>query len=199
MNIKSFSSHYNGKIDLQKDKNGYTLLVNSYMQSGRNIEFIWDETFDQLIPKLNLQKILLFGFAGGSIITPLRKKWPDANITAIEIDPVMIKLAREYFPQNTKGVKLINGDAIKFITKLKAEKAYDLVIVDCYIGSTQPQQSTLIPFLVKLKILAGTVLLNQLFLPNQKNEIKKIAFLKTLDTLYSVKILKLPYNIIIEF
>jgi len=198
MTTQRFQSHYNDIIYLKKEENGYTIIVNEYIQSGTAIERIWDEAFEKLISNYkNTNKILILGFAGGSIMKPINSYFPKAEVYAVEIDPIMITLAKKYFPENTKDVKLIESDAIKFIKKTKQK--FDLIIVDCYLGDAQPQDTNSINFFVKLKTLTPTVLLNQLFIPTQKNELGKISFVKELDNLYKVTALKLPYNIIFKF
>lgn len=192
-----FSSKYNGQIELVSTQNGYSVIVNNIIQSGVDIEAIWNEAFEKLITdKQSIKNVLILGFGSGSIIKPLRKFWPDSQITGVEIDKTMLSIAQEYFSENLDGVTLISNDAIKFVNTTK--KTYDLIVVDCYVGNKSPPELSSMKFLLKLKTLSKAVLLNQLFIP-QKGELQKIDFIKTLDKFHPVKALKLPYNIIICF
>jgi len=95
MTTQRFQSQYNDIIYLKKEKNGYTIIVNEYIQSSTAIELIWDEAFEKLIPdKSSIFKILILGFAGGSIMKPINSYFPKAEVYAVEIDPIMITLVK---------------------------------------------------------------------------------------------------------
>ncbi len=199
--INKFSSKYNGIIEVIKGLSGYNLLVSDVTQSGDDIEIIWDEALEKLISKeTQLNSVLILGFGAGSIVAPLRRLWPEVKITGVEIDPVMIKIANRYFPENLAEVEVIRGDALSFIERcLKNNLSFDLIVVDCYIGDTEPESIKKIDTLKDLKKITKNVLLNQLFLPDSPSEMSKIGFLKELDKIYPVRALKLSYNIIITF
>lgn len=196
---KKFSSKYNGEIELRKGKGGYMLIVDGFLQSGPGMEAIWNETFEKLLPDIKILNVLILGFGTGSVINPIRDRWPQSLISGIEIDPAIIQIAEEYFPDNTKRVSITNADAIDFVSKMEKKITYDLIVVDCYIGGKQPENTKTLKFLVNLRQIGKHVIFNQLFLSNNINEMKKIEFLKNLDRLYPVKALKLPNNIIIGF
>lgn len=195
----SFHSDFNGEIELKTGKGGYSLTVDGFIQSGAYMEGLWNGAFEELVPKMEINNILLLGFGAGSIVAPIKSRWPKCFIRAVEIDPVMIEIARKYFPENTNGVDIVNSDAIEFLRSLPKKLSFDLIVVDCYIGGAEPEDIKTIDFLLNLKKVSKWVLLNQIFLPLKQSEMKRIEFLKDLDTYYPVKILKLPYNIIIEF
>jgi spermidine synthase len=197
--IKKFTSQFNNQIELVKNYGNYSLLVNTYIQSGPEIENLWSEAFDKLLPESQIHNVLILGFGAGSIMTPLKKRFPRLLVSAVEIDPVMIEIAQEYFPENVKSVSITNADAVAFINSLSKKTLYDLVIVDCYIGGKEPEDIKKLKFLVNLRQIGKNVLLNQLFLPNDKTELKKIDFIKKLDKLYTVSAIKLPYNIILKY
>jgi len=197
--IAKFSSKYNGDIEVVKGRTGYSVVVDEITQSGPDIEALWSESFEKLIPTTPIRSVLILGFGTGSIMTPLKKRWPQALPTAVEIDQTMIKIARSYFPENLIGVALSKHDGRKYIARLEKKLTFDLLIVDCYIGDTEPGDMKTLSFLQDLKKVARHVLFNQLFLPDKKTEMHKIEFLKALDAIYPVKALKLPYNIVISF
>lgn len=198
--ITRFSSKHNGKIELIQKNGAYSIVVDQTVQSGELLEALWEESFEKLLPKeITINNILILGFGAGSVMTPLRERWPKARVEAVEIDQTMIKIAKRYFPENLKGVNLSKHDGIKYIQSLEKKTTYDLVLVDCYIGNKQPGETIALNFMLDLKKIAQHVLLNQLFLPQQKGEMKKVEFLLELDKIYPVNALKLPYNIIISF
>ncbi|MBU1016605.1 MAG: hypothetical protein ABIJ36_03355 [Patescibacteria group bacterium] len=93
----------------------------------------------------NLKNILLLGLGGGTIVSLLKKHKPKSNITAIEIDPKIIAVAKKFFSlSEVARLNLIEGDAYTFITKkyscTNLLGKYDLVIVDVYCGGSFPQK-----------------------------------------------------------
>lgn len=198
-----FHSPFNKTIELVPENASYTLLVGGYIQSGTLMEKIWKETFKSLLPKLKAKNVLILGLGAGSIIPIIRKANQNSSIIGVEIDEVIIKIAQDYFPENLHNIEIKVDDAIQFVNKLVKKKQkgpiFDLIVVDCYIGDKQPEDTKTLKFLVSLKTIGKTVLVNQLFLPNNPSELKKISFLKQLDKYYPAKILKLPYNIIIKY
>lgn len=197
--IATYSSKENGEIEVVKGRTGYSVVVDDITQSGPDIEALWAESFEKLTPTLQASSILILGFGTGSIMTPLKKRWPNAVMTAIEIDQTMIKIARTYFPENLHEVNLSKRDGLKYIASIEKKISFDLAIADCYIGDSEPGDMKTLTFLQDLKKISRHVLLNQLFLPNKKTEMHKIEFLKALDSIYPVKALKLTYNIIISY
>lgn len=196
---KTFSSTVNGTITLTQKHGACALLVDGFTQSGKDIEAIWYEAFEKLLPDAQIRNILILGFGAGSIMTPLKKRWPNALVSGIELDPVIIEIAQEYFPKNLSRVSITATDAVSFVKGLPEQVVFDLVIVDCYIGGKQPEKSKTFDFLLSLKRISEYVIFNQVFLPGKRSEMEKISFLPLLDKTYPVKALKLPYNIIIGF
>lgn len=199
--VREYQSKYNGTIQVAKTDGQYAVEVDSFIESGQELEIVWDEVFSAFfLPKeKDIRNILILGFGAGSVMHSIRKSWPNALVTGVEIDPVMITIAKKYFPENLHTVNIIVQDAVKFVRKLPDVLSFDVVIVDCYIGGQESSTIKKIAFLKKLKRIARRVLFNQLFLSQSKTEIAKLAFLRELDTLYTVRTLKLPYNIIIEY
>ncbi len=78
------------------------------------------------------KNVLLLGLGGGSVVHILRKEFGlQAPITAVEIDPTMIHLARTEFQLDSYAdLKLIQGDAIVQIHALR--ERFDLVVVDLF-------------------------------------------------------------------
>lgn len=198
-----FHSPFNGAIELVPENDSYTLLVGGYIQSGTIMEKVWKEAFKSLVPRLKAKNVLILGLGAGSITPVIRKANQNSSIVGVEIDEVMIKIAQDYFPENLQNIDVKVDDAIRFVNQLVKKKQkgpiFDLIVVDCYIGDKQPEDTKTLKFLVSLKTIGKTVLVNQLFLPNKPSELKKISFLKQLDKYYPAKILKLPYNIIIVY
>ncbi|MFC5044816.1 spermidine synthase [Aquimarina hainanensis] len=84
--------------------------------------------------------ILLLGLGGGSIINPLRKRFQHkGKITAIEIDPVVIEIAKEeFFIDESKNLQIVCQDASHFV--YKCVHHYDIIIVDLFIDNKVPEE-----------------------------------------------------------
>ena len=80
------------------------------------------------------------GLGGGSIIQTLRKNFNyKNNITAIELDKVIVAIAKNEFKiTNTKNTSIICKDAIEFL-KTNTQK-FDFIIIDLFIDNKVPQQ-----------------------------------------------------------
>ncbi len=85
-----------------------------------------------------VDNLLLLGLGGGSIIQSLRETFEyQKNITAVEIDPAIIKLAKDEFGiTESEKLQVIEDDAFKFV-KTSKEK-FDLVIIDLFIDTNVP-------------------------------------------------------------
>jgi len=92
------------------------------------------------IPLKNKEKVLVLGMGAGSVIKSLRKRYQSkAYIKAVELDPVVIKLAAKKFNIiPSSDLEIIEKDAYKFIAKSK--KTYDLIIVDIFIDLEVPKE-----------------------------------------------------------
>lgn len=93
------------------------------------------------LKKLDLQackEVLILGMGGGSVIKTLRDDFNyKHNITAVEIDPSIIEIARtEFEMEASKELKIICEDA-QFFIQLNTFK-YDLIIIDLYIDTKVP-------------------------------------------------------------
>lgn len=72
--------------------------------------------------------IAVIGVGGGGLCLLLRKLFPKSMITGVDIDPVVIDLAKNYFGLITdEKLKIVIEDGIKFI---KESEKFDVVIFD---------------------------------------------------------------------
>ena len=94
----------------------------------------------------NTKEVLILGLGGGSVIETLRKDFNyKKNITALEIDSVIIQIAEEEFNiRKSENLKIICVDALTYMQQNK--KQYDLIILDLYIDIHVPSSFLEIPF-----------------------------------------------------
>ena len=129
--LEERKSKYNGQLRVVKTLGmGTYIQANGLTQSGGIVEKIWRQTLKKVHRSpITVHRSLILGLGGGTAAKLIRKFWPRAKITGVEIDPVMIELGIRYLGLDTSGIKIVIGDARKF--KIKK---YDLVIVDTYLG-----------------------------------------------------------------
>lgn len=86
----------------------------------------------------SVENLLLLGMGGGSIIKSLRETFKyQSNIAAVEIDPAIIKLAKEEFGiTTTENLQIIEGDAFQFVKNSKEK--FQLIIIDLFIDTNVP-------------------------------------------------------------
>ncbi|HQV75372.1 MAG TPA: fused MFS/spermidine synthase [Flavobacteriales bacterium] len=129
-------THANGKFGRLEVRweNGRKVLNSTHgNQSFGALHRVWQQTFVHLGLKDGPPgSVLLLGLGGGSVPYILREELGlTMPITAIELDPVMLALAREHFDlgRHTE-LEVITGDATIQLHALKAR--FDLVIVDLF-------------------------------------------------------------------
>lgn len=177
----SFHSTINGQLSIGTSFGKKALFVGKIPQSGGEFIHMWDSIIRVLTQKKFVpQSVLILGVAGGTAIKSIRKVYPTARITGIDIDPVIIDVAEKYFKLAEDGkTTIIIADAIEWIKDNPRSKRYDLVIVDLYLGALNPIGARTKSFLsaVKKQITAnGIVIYNCDF--QQENTEKYLSYKK---------------------
>jgi spermidine synthase len=84
------------------------------------------------------KRILMVGLGGGSIPAYLGRFMTDAEIDTVEIDPGVVKVAKDYFGiRETARLRYIASDGRVFLNRNKA-LTYDLIYLDAYLNGTVP-------------------------------------------------------------
>jgi spermidine synthase len=90
------------------------------------------------------QDVLIIGLGGGGMIHFLRHADPGVRIDAVEIDPLVVKLADEYFDvRSGPNVNVITADGLKFIAE--TEKQYDVIYLDAFLKPSVDTDATGVP------------------------------------------------------
>lgn len=86
----------------------------------------------------SLDRVLMLGFGAGSAVRLLRNKLSsDGRITAVELDPVVIELARAHFPEaHDSALTIVQNDALAFIQQSRDH--YNFILVDIFIDEITP-------------------------------------------------------------
>lgn len=87
-----------------------------------------------LLLRPNPRRILMVGLGGGTLTSTLSKLLPNATIDVVEIDPAMVRVAKEYFNfKPSPRVHITVEDGRVFVKRALARGAkYDLVILDAF-------------------------------------------------------------------
>ena len=99
------------------------------------------------------KRILIIGLGGGTMSNTLAALYPKSKIDNVEIDPAVIKVAREYFEffENEK-VKTYAQDGRIFIKRALMKKhTYDWIILDAFDGDYIPEHLIAKEFLTEAK------------------------------------------------
>lgn len=171
--IARFTSELNGEILVKEFLGKKYIEVGGLMQSGRIVADLFKKGFKKLgvTQESNIKKVLLLGLGGGTVIKTLQQLFPDAEISAIDIDPVMVKIGQEYFGLNINKTSIKIGDV--FSQKIEFGKNCDLIVVDLFKGYIIPEKLGEKQFLLKLKAsLAknGCVIFNRLYFQKYVSE-----------------------------
>jgi spermidine synthase len=94
--------------------------------------------FANFLLKARQQSCLIVGLGGGSMVQFLNHFFPDVKVDAVEIDPVVVAIARTYFGTKAgKKTKIFTEDAFSYL-KRTAER-YDVIYMDAFL---KPSEST---------------------------------------------------------
>lgn len=171
--LEERESKYNGNVVVKKTFGmGIYIQCNGLTQSGGIVEQIWKSTLRRIKDK-HITKILILGLGGGTLAKLLRKKYPTAKITGVEIDPIMIELGKKYLNLDKYNIDIKIADAL---TCNLIHDTWDLIIVDTYLGDKFVDIAGSEPSMAKLTIF------NRLYYGNKKKE--ALEFGEKLKTVY---------------
>ena len=93
-----------------------------------------------------VQRVLVVGLGGGSLPSFLRKHYPAAEIDAVDIDPEVIKVAKEYFGfREDASMRAHLADGRGFIESVR--RPYDIIFLDAFGSDSVPERLTTTEFL----------------------------------------------------
>jgi spermidine synthase len=78
------------------------------------------------------RSVLMLGLAGGTAFRVLRHLLPGCRLTAIDIDPEIVNLARQHMELDALGIEIIIGDAYPWLAQ--NPRTFDVVIDDIYLA-----------------------------------------------------------------
>ncbi len=101
------------------------------------------------------EKILIIGLGGGPLTMALHQILPNAQIDSVEIDPAVVKMAKQYFYyQESEKVSTTVADGRIFVKRQALKKnSYDMIILDAFTGDYIPEHLMTLEFLQEVKSL----------------------------------------------
>ncbi len=146
----NFPSEKNTLIKCYRVLGEWSIMVDGCGESTQYMLNLWKQAIARVPKKTPVKQILMLGLAGGACVEMLHRRFPGCHITAIEWDPVMIKIMdqiklfrRSYRPE------IILGDAAEVIPQL--DKKFDLILFDLFQGPLTPEQVKKLSFFKDLQ------------------------------------------------
>ena len=100
------------------------------------------------IAKDSPTRMLILGMGTGTYATQCTRYFGDMDITGVEIDEKITKLAREYFELD-ESVPVVTYDGRAFLNSV--DETYDVIMVDAYQDITIPFQMSSVEFFTLVK------------------------------------------------
>lgn len=102
------------------------------------------------------RRVLIVGLGGGAMVRFLSHHAPDVRIDAVEIDPVVVRLAAQYFGVRSGGnVRVVTADAVAYIES--TDERYDLIFMDAFLRPSGDTDGTGVPTRLKTVAFLGRV------------------------------------------
>lgn len=90
------------------------------------------------------EKVLIVGLGGGSMVHFLKRYDPAVQVEVVEIDPVVVRLADQYFGvRSADNVKIITADAFEYLATTPSQ--YDVIYMDAFLKPSRETDSTGVP------------------------------------------------------
>lgn len=105
---------------------------------------IWDAlTYPAALGAASGASVLLLGLGGGVAVHQLHKLLQPSKIVAVELDPVHVRLAHDFFDLSEVEVTVVTGDAKDFVRRTRAR--FDVIIDDIFVHAERSQEDPFRP------------------------------------------------------
>ena len=127
------------RVHVRDGKDGRELIVDgtfaSFYRPGSSVTgSVWDAIAAPLlaIPTKRRRSVLILGLGGGSAARIVRAIAPAARIVGVELDPAVVRAAREHLDLDELAVDVIQEDALSFLQGDRG--GYDAILEDVFVG-----------------------------------------------------------------
>ncbi len=188
-------SKFNGDIKVVDKGRTRKLIINGTLQSSN---------FDSpIIPKMcwgkiaqvtselsSVGRILILGLGGGTVAKLLSVKYPGVEIVSVDIDPVVVDVARKYFDVDSiPNHRIIVADACGVVTSPEeyglSPNEFDAVVVDIFQGEVYPDIGNSGSFFAGIKKLIrpeGLAIFNRIYLNHHQDDVNN--FIENVSEFY---------------
>jgi spermidine synthase len=177
--LAEYTSDINGKLEVWMVNGRLMLNSANANQSYDSLHDVFKSVFEEIaLDRQPVHHVLLLGLGAGSVPAIIEEELVmNSMITAVEKDPLMIILGKEYFHLDRfKHLRIIHDDALHFVEESKA--TFELIIIDLFIDDHVPEPFTRTGFLEHLRTLLapeGFLLFNMIVqTPDQAEQFKRI-------------------------
>jgi spermidine synthase len=161
-----YASETHGEIVVKQAWGRKTLVAGGVNQSGGEYERMWKRVVERFADR-DFKSGLVLGVGGGTVMTYLQEFFPRLRIVGVEIDPVMVTVARNHFGLEWgRRVQIEVTDAFAWVRQNLGRKQYEMVVVDLFVGRLNSPGVEKPVFLKQLKELlkpGGVVVFNRHF------------------------------------
>ncbi len=136
--LKKYTSKLHGILTMKLVSGKMMLNTEKTNYSYGSLQTILKKGLTEIGLDARVKSILVLGLGGGSIIETVREDFQSsARITLIDIDPLMIFIAKEVFHvERFSGVEMIVSDALEYLQN--SDDRFDIIIVDIFIVDIIP-------------------------------------------------------------
>jgi spermidine synthase len=137
------------------------------------------------------QSILIIGLGGGTLPRALARTLPEASIDAVEIDPAVVRVARQYFSfVPGPRTSVFEEDGRVYVRRaMRAGKSYDLIMLDAYDHEYIPEHLLTREFLLEVKSLLkpGGVIAANTFSSSRLYDSESVTYRAVFGEFYNLK------------
>ena len=185
--IYETSSKYNETIKVLKVGEVLKLSVNNFVQSlskdSKSVNRLcWGQAVKILKEQsegVDVANILILGLGGCTMQHKIRDQFPNAHLVSVEIDPVMVDIAKKYFELDSiDNHNIIVNDALRVVVEPEEhgleQQSFDIVVVDTVLGDEFPdlvKSGNFLASVKKLIVPGGLILFNRIYLDDYQESV----------------------------
>ena len=135
--------------------------------------------------------ILIVGLGGGTLPRALEQMLPRTTIDSIEIDPAVIKVARQYFDfRSSERIRVVEMDGRVFVKRaLREQRTYDLIMLDAFDHEYIPEHLLTQEFLREVRglLAPGGVLAANTFSSSKLYDHESVTYASVFGAFFNLK------------
>ncbi len=109
----------------------------------------------------DIRRVLVIGLGGGTVPKRFVRDYPQVTVDAVEIDPAVVRIARQYFDvEPGPRLTIHEADGRQFLRRTR--QTWDMILLDAYYADTVPFFLTTREFftIAKSRLNPGGILVN---------------------------------------